>query len=746
LGVPARDILQPMLASLADAPLDDPELVYEPKYDGIRAIAEVSAESVRLWSRLGNEKTRQFPEITAALQQWARKLKEPIVLDGEIVALDGKGEPAGFQQLQGRIHLHEAPALSEHAVFQARVEGPEAAASRSRTSARPAGPTRPTSPKVAFIAFDLLRNGRADLRDRPLLERRAALERVFGKTESPLLRISAISRGNGRALHKAALERGWEGLIAKHAASLYKSGKRTPDWRKLKIVHEQEFVIGGWTEPRQTRSYFGALLLGVYGESRIPPGQSRIPPGQSRIPPGQSRIPPGQSRIPNPESLIYVGHTGTGFNERELARLMKLLKPLETSECPFASRPKTNERPHWVRPELVAQVRFTEWTADAKLRHPVYLGLRDDKKPTDVTREQEPKRRSGGGVGQVGQVGRVGQVGQVGRAGPVGRVGQVGRPSDLIQQLDDLQKSRRDGVLALPDGGRLNVTNLHKVFWPKLKLTKGDLFRYYARMARFILPAVADRPLVMKRFPNGVAGPPFYQHRAPEVPEGVRSEVVSVAEARPQIIGGDLETLLYTTQLAAISQDPWFSRVAHPQFADYAAFDLDPSEGVPYARVLDVARWIRDELDALKAFGVPKTSGSEGLHIYIPLPAGTPYDAGLLFCQIVATVVVQKHPTIATIERSVKARGKRVYIDCLQNILGKTLATAYSARASDWAGVSTPLTWAEVDAGVDPRGFTIETVPARLERVGDLWAALRKSRGVNLESVTRYTARIARTK
>jgi bifunctional non-homologous end joining protein LigD len=284
------------------------------------------------------------------------------------------------------------------------------------------------------------------------------------------------------------------------------------------------------------------------------------------------------------------------------------------------------------------------------------------------------------------------------------------------------------------------------VFWPKRKLTKGDLFRYYARVAPFILPAVADRPLVMKRFPNGVAGPPFYQHRAPEVPEGVRSEVVSVAEARPQIIGGDLKTLLYMTQLAAISQDPWFSRVAHPQFADYAAFDLDPSEGVPFARVLDVARWIRDELDALNALGVPKTSGAEGLHIYIPLPAGTPYDAGLLFCQIVATVVVQKHPTIATIERSVKARGKRVYVDCLQNILGKTLATAYSARASDWAGVSTPLTWAEVDAGVDPRGFTIETVPARFEQVGDLWAALRKSRGINLESVTRYTARIARTK
>jgi bifunctional non-homologous end joining protein LigD len=195
------------------------------------------------------------------------------------------------------------------------------------------------------------------------------------------------------------------------------------------------------------------------------------------------------------------------------------------------------------------------------------------------------------------------------------------------------------------------------------------------------------------------------------------------------------------TQLAAISQDPWFSRVQHPEFADYAAFDLDPSEGVAFPRVLDVARWIRDELDALGAMGVPKTSGADGLHIYIPLPAGTPYDAGLLYCQIVATVVVQKHPKVATIERSVAARGKRVYIDCLQNILGKTLATAYSARASAYAGVSTPLRWQEVDAGFDRTAFTIETGPSRFEEAGDLWAALRKAKGVDLSRVMRYAER-----
>jgi len=211
--------------------------------------------------------------------------------------------------------------------------------------------------------------------------------------------------------------------------------------------------------------------------------------------------------------------------------------------------------------------------------------------------------------------------------------------------------------------------------------------------------------------------------------------VVGVVESRPQIIGGSLKTLLYMTQLAAISQDPWFSRVAHPEFADYAAFDLDPADGVPFARVLDVARWIRDELDALGATGVAKTSGSDGLHIYVPLPAGTPYEAGMIYCQIVAALVEQKHAKVATTERSVKSRGKRVYIDCLQNILGKTLATAYSARASDYAGVSTPVTWQEIDEGFDRTDFTIDTTPARFEKVGDLWAKLRKSKGVDLKKV-----------
>jgi bifunctional non-homologous end joining protein LigD len=675
-----------MLASLVGAPLDDPGFVYEPKYDGIRAIVEIAArgKQVTLWSRLGNDKTRQFPEIAGALEKWGKRLTEPVVLDGEIVALDSHGDPTGFQQLQGRIHLTSAD------------------------ETRPRG-------HVAFIAFDLLKKGSVDFRGRPLVERRKALEEAFGRTGSPILRLSEIARGDGRPLHERALASGWEGLIAKLATSRYISGKRTPDWRKLKIVQEQEFVVGGWTEPRNSRLYFGALLLGVYEGG----------------------------------TLVYAGHVGTGFDEKELARLFTLLQPLEIEKSAFTSRPPSNEKPHWVKPKLIAQVRFTEWTADNILRHPVYLGLRDDKKTTDVRREsitRVPGSRfqvqgSGSGSGSGSAKKSKEKPQRSTNLEPRSWNPEPGT-RNLIEQLRFLEDARRDAVLTLPGDRHLKVGNLHKVFWPQLKLTKGDLMRYYVEVAPFILPVVADRPLVMKRFPNGIDAPQFYQHRALDVPPGVRTEVVTYGgDTRPQMVGGDLLTLLYMAQLAAISQDPWFSRVQSPDEADYVAIDLDPMPDVPFSQVLDVARWVRDELKSLGAVGFPKTSGAEGLHIYIPLQPGTPYEAGLLFCQIVATVVAQKHPKQATIERMVKNRGKHVYVDYLQNIPGKTLATAYSARASEYAGVSTPLTWREVDEGVDREMFTIRTTPERLKRAGDLWAGLRKSKGVDLSRATRYGAK-----
>jgi bifunctional non-homologous end joining protein LigD len=304
----------------------------------------------------------------------------------------------------------------------------------------------------------------------------------------------------------------------------------------------------------------------------------------------------------------------------------------------------------------------------------------------------------------------------------------------IIDQLDFLEKARKNGRLKLPDGDELEVTNPHKVFWPAIKKTKGDLIRHYARMAPYILPVVANRPLVMKRLPNGVDGMAFYQHRAPEpVPPGVRIETLANDDVPARLIGGSLKTLLYMAQLASISMDPWFSTMDDLDSADQVAIDLDPQPGATFSQILDVAHWVEEELDRVKVQGFPKTSGSEGLHIYIPLPPGTPYEAGMLFCQIIATMVASKHPKVATVERMVRRRKDgTVYVDYLQNIQGKTLACAYSARGSSFAGVSTPLTWQEVHDRPKPQDFTIDTIEKRVKNVGDLWAKMRNHKGTDL--------------
>ncbi|MEO5742588.1 MAG: non-homologous end-joining DNA ligase, partial [Vicinamibacterales bacterium] len=397
--------------------------------------------------------------------------------------------------------------------------------------------------------------------------------------------------------------------------------------------------------------------------------------------------------------------------------------PLEIAAPPFSTRPRTNQPPHWTKPSLVAQLKFTEWTDDGLLRHPIYLGMRDDVKPDTVRRERK-SRKSPKSLGS--------------RTSPESRTSPPRSADDLqsvVDQLDAIEQGPNAGTLKLPDGLTLEVSNLRKMFWPKLKITKGDLLRYYVRVAPYILPVVDGRPLIMKRFPNGIDGEPFYQHRAPDkVPPAVRTAKVPGDSVVSRPIGGNLITLLYMTQLAAISQDPWFSRIESPHMADQCAIDLDPMPGVKFAAVLEVARWVRDELDKLKVTGYPKTSGASGLHIFIPLRPPTPYDAGQIFSQIVATVVAEKHPKVATVVRAVRARGQKVYVDYLQNIEGKSLACAYSARASEFAGASTPLTWKEIDDGVDTRDFTIRTLPDRLASVGDLWAPM-QSTGVDLRKI-----------
>ena len=674
--------VRPMLASTDTPPVAQHGLVYEPKYDGIRALIDLTPTDVRIYSRNGHDKTPQFPAIVSALQKIAAKVKVPLLMDGEIVAMSQTGVPLGFQQIQHRISLTGAADI-------ARAERDQ-----------------PT----ALFVFDLLRDGDDDLRGQPLAARRLALQKHLGRlvvrpdlkvrpsrsgagaTGAPdlqvrgthIIRLSDIATDDGTAMLARAKKLGWEGLIVKDGQSLYHSGRRTSAWRKLKLLRQQEFVIGGWTEPRQTRSHFGSILVGYRKGT----------------------------------DLVFAGSVGTGFPQDELDRLAALFAKRRVTKSPFTNHVVSNEKPHWTRPDLVCEVKFLEWTDEGLLRQPVYLGLRDDKAAAEVGDGLQPVAPSAGRK-------------------PGGYV---------IEKLSELERTKRDGEVELPNGDRLRVTNLAKVLWPKLGATKGELLRYYVQVAPMILPAVEDRPLVMKRSPNGVEKPSFYQQRHPEpAPKGVRRDVLDddidpVEEdgngGQPRLIGGSLTTLLYMAQLAAISQDPWFSRVSDPLHMDYAAIDLDPGDDARFSDVVDVARWVHDELERLHIPSVPKTSGSSGLHIYIPLPKQTSYETGQLLCHLVATLVCAKHPKAATIERMVRKRARAaVYVDYLQNIIGKTLATAYSARASDYAGVSTPLQWTEVNRRLDPRDFTIRTAPARFAEVGDLWKPLRTLKPVNIKKV-----------
>ncbi|MEO5567528.1 MAG: non-homologous end-joining DNA ligase [Gemmatimonadaceae bacterium] len=295
----------------------------------------------------------------------------------------------------------------------------------------------------------------------------------------------------------------------------------------------------------------------------------------------------------------------------------------------------------------------------------------------------------------------------------------------VLAQLDAIEAKGGKGTLVL-DTGRIDITNMGKVFYPESGHTKGDLLRYYVTVAPYLLAAVADRPLVLRRFPNGIKGMAFYQQKAPdEAPRSVRVETVrdEGIETQKRLIGGDLATLLYTVQLGAVSVDPWHSRVQGLEYADYSIIDLDPGPKATFERVAQVARWVKEVLDELGLHAVPKTSGASGLHIVMPLGPKVPNDSARMVAELVATTVADRHPKEATITRAVKARSSSaVYVDYLQNIRGKTVAGVYSARANTGATISMPLDWKQVKAGLEPSAFTIDNVEARMKKVGDLWA------------------------
>jgi bifunctional non-homologous end joining protein LigD len=673
--------LKPMLASVGTEIPED-GWAFEPKYDGIRVLAYAAPTDVKLMTRNGKDKAQQFPEIAASLKKLATQTKRSLVLDGEIVALID-GEPARFQELQSRMHVKESHLIARY------------------SSATPA----------ALILFDILVDGDDILIREPWSERRARLVKRVGRRVTPQLRVTESVEGDGKKMLEKARRQGWEGIIAKRVDSHYEPGNRSHNWLKLKIEFREEFVVGGYTEPRNSREHIGALLLGYFDQERF----------------------------------IYVGHTGGGFTREGLEEIHHRLKPLERKTSPFEETPKTNAKAHWVKPEIVVEVKFNEWTADRRLRQPIFLGMRDDKDPKEVglepTSVQKQSARGGPIASRRQPRLRVAARAKTATKGPPRKTarrtmstgatrGKIDKAS-LLDQLTAIEKKGGDSSLDFGEGKALKVSNLDKIFFPKEKYTKGDVMRYYTRIADFILPVAQDRPLVLKRFPNGIDGESFYQQKASDTtPPEVRVELIETdsGEKQPRFIGGDLFTLLHTIQLGAISVDPWHSRVQSLEYADYTIIDLDPGPRANFARVVHVARWAKDVIDGFGLNAAIKTSGSTGLHIYLPLPPRTPNEAATLVAQMIATKVADAHPKEATIERFVKARGAAtVYVDYLQNIQGKTVASAYSVRAKPGATVSTPLEWNELTDDLDPHAFHLGNAAVRFEKLGDVWGeAMRK--------------------
>jgi bifunctional non-homologous end joining protein LigD len=654
--------LEPMYCSIGSE-IPGKGWTFEPKYDGVRVLAYATTTDVKLMTRNGKDKAEQFPELVVALKKLATQTKRSLVLDGEIVALID-GNPARFQELQGRMHVKESQLIAR------------------RSSSAPA----------ALVLFDILMDGDEPLIHEPWSVRRDRLVKRIGKKVSAQLRVTESIEGDGKKMLQKARRQGWEGIIAKRIDSPYEPGVRSRNWLKLKIEFREEFVVGGYTEPRNSREHIGALLLGYFDKGRF----------------------------------IYAGHTGGGFTRKGLEEMYRLLKPLERKTSPFDETPKKNEQAHWATPQVVVEVKYSEWTADRRLRQPIFLGIRDDKNAKDVEIEQPSVQRKTA-RGEAAAKPRK-RVSISARKNMNARSGIA----SLVAQITEIEQRGGDAALDLGRGKALKVSNLDKVFFPKEKYTKGDVMRYYARVADFILPTIEDRPLVLKRFPNGIAGESFYQQKAAETtPPGVRVEIIETdgGEKQPRFIGGDLLTLLYTIQLGAISVDPWHSRVPALEYADYTVIDLDPGPRANFERVVEVARWAKEVIDGFGLHAAIKTSGSTGLHIYLPLPPRTPNAAATLVAQMIATKVADAHPKEATIERSVKARGPAtVYVDYLQNIQGKTVAGPYCVRAKPGATVSTPLKWAELTDKLDPRAFHLGNADERFEKIGDIWSEAMKKK------------------
>ncbi len=543
---------------------------------------------------------------------------------------------------------------------------------------------------LVYYVFDILWLEGRNLTGLPLTERKTILKSLV--PENGIIKMSDSFEESGVKFFEAAKKMGLEGIIAKRADSTYHAGNRTHDWLKIKARKRQEMVIGGYTKTDATSRRFSALLVGVFDGKK----------------------------------LVYTGKVGTGFSDDTQRDLMARFSRLTVKKSPFAELPDINKPTRfqhnppratatWLKPELVCEVSFTEMTADGVMRQPSFEGMRIDKKASDVVRETaKPAPRA---------------VRAAKRARDVAPDPKRER-SAFLNPTDETQVREINGH-------KLKFTNLGKIYWPREKITKRDMLNYYYQVAPYILPYLKDRPQSMNRHPDGIYGQHFYYKditgRAPEWLDTYRYHSREDNRDRNYLVARDDASLLYMASLGCIEMNPWHSRVETEDYPDWCVLDLDP-DTTTFDQVIEAALAVKDILDTMGIAGYPKTSGSRGMHIYIPLGAKYTYEQSREFARIIAIVAHAQLPGFTSIERPVKDRAGKMYIDFLQNRPQATVCAPYSLRPKPGATVSMPLHWKEVKKGLKMTDFTIHNALERLRSVGDIFRPV-LGKGIQLEKI-----------
>jgi bifunctional non-homologous end joining protein LigD len=670
--------IEPMAATLAGGPFDDPDWIFELKLDGYRIEAVVDSGKVKLWTRNQQDGARYFPDLAGAKPTWIRA--EQAIVDGEVVALDRAGKPT-FSLLQDRAGMGR---------FGPRPV-PVAKESRRGKKAAAQEPDDGFVAPVVYYVFDILYHDGRLLTDVPLEQRKRLLRSVLREHDS--VRYAAHF-DEGKQFYEVVRQQGLEGLIAKLRTSRYEVGRRSKAWLKIKIRREQEVVVIGYELGKGARADLGSLILAVR----------------------------------EGKEWSYVGEVGSGLDNKTIRKLKKELDDHAVA-APVAPNAPRIKGARWSEPRLVVRVEFSEWTDDGLLRQAAYKGLEIGKDPKSVRREvgiataaavKEAESKLVGSPPKAGTTAK--RRARSSNATPATALPQA----PTKQELAALDEMTKDGTWEI-GGESVNLTNLDKVLFPEPGYTKRDLIRYYVTIAPVLLPHLAGRALNLSRWPDGVNGHTFWQKQIPDwAPDWIARwdyPEAGSSESHTYLVADRVATMAWLANHATIDLHPWTSRTASYREPTFALIDIDPGDKTTFADVVILAKLYRAALEHLGLIGLPKTTGKRGIQIWVPIRPGYTYRETSDWVEALSRAIGAAAPSLVSWEWAKRSRRGLARLDFTQNAVNKTLVAPYAVRPVANAGVSTPLIWDELDdPSLRPDKWDIKSVLPRIKKVGDLFA------------------------